>query len=380
LCSACWQRPPDRPFVAGNNLAARLDSPPAWLGEFIAYLAARHCVGRCCEMITSLGRLLADEHPNHPQAILGRARQPGRSMGSLASGLQEFSTQQRLALPTDHEQQLAEGRRRRRIAGVPEPLRPAVEQFGASLLANRERARRAGTLPRSDSTVESALAGVRDFAVFLTEHRGKQDWAVVEVGDVEAFLAARPRMRARHLSVLRQFFRFARSRHLVLVDPTRRVPSCRERGFRGSTLTLKQQRALFRRWTTDETVHPHEAMVGVFALLHGAASRELRQLRVVDIDTINRTVRLGSRPHPVPLDPASWSVLHRCLMHREQLGTSNPHLIVTRGTKALSTQASSAYLSHVLDAADVAVHRLRVTRLADLVNTMDPNLSPPRSG
>jgi hypothetical protein len=57
-----------------------------------------------------------------------------------------------------------------------------------------------------------------------------------------------------------------------------------------------------------------------------------------------------------------------------QLRTDNPHVVVTRGTKALRTPASVAYLSHVLDLAGIATHRLRVTRLADLANTMDPKL------
>lgn len=357
-----------------NNLAARLGDPPSWLGEFAAYLTARHCVGRCCEMITSLGRLLVDEHPNHPSAVLERARQPGRSMGSLARGLEEFFTDRKLALPTDQAQRLAAGRRQRRVDAVPAPLRPAAADFCASMLRARERARRAGTLPRADGTIESALAAVRDFADFLITQRSKDDWALVDVGDLEAFLAARPRMRARHLSVLRQFFAFARTHHLVLADPTRGVPSQRERAFSGRTITLDEQRALFRRWTTDPGVHPHEALLGVFALLHGAASRELRLLQVDDVEATTRSVRLGQRPYPVPLDPASWTVLRRCMTHREQLRTDNPHVIVTRGTKALRTPASTAYLSHVLDPADIAAHRLRVTRLADLVNTMDPKL------
>lgn len=325
-------------------------------------------------MITSLGRLLTDEHPNHPQAVLDRARRPGRSMGSLARGLEEFFTDQRLALPTDEAQRLAAGRRQNRIDAVPEPLRPAVADFAASMLRARERARRAGTLPRADTTIESALSATRDFAIFLTVECGKHDWALVDVGDVEAFLAVRPRSRGRHLAVLRQFFAFARTRRIVLVDPTRSVSAHRERAFSGRTVTLDEQRALFRRWTSDPDVHPHEALAGVFALLHGAASRELRLLRIDEIDTITRTVQLGQRPHPIPLDPVSWTVLHRCLLHREQLRTSNPHLVVTRGTKALSRPASTAYFSHLLDPAGVAAHRLRVTRLATLVNTMDAKL------
>lgn len=374
LCSACWQRHPDRPFVAGGNLAARLNDPPAWLPEFIAFLAARHCVGRCCTMITSLGRLLTDQEPNHPPAVLERARQPGRSMGSLARGMEEFFTDRRLALPTDQAHRLAAGRRSRRVDAVPEPLRPAADGFCTSMLRSRERARRAGTLPRADGTIESALTAVRDFAIFLTDRRSKQDWALADVSDIEAFLAAHPKSRQRHLSVLRQFFTFARTQRLVLVDPTRGLPCPRERGFTGRTVTLGEQRALFRRWTTNTDVHPHEALLGVFALLHGTANREVRSLRMQDIDTATRSVRLGQRPHPVPLDPASWTVLQRCLAHREQLRTDNPHVIVTRGTKAQRTPASSAYFSHLLDPAGVPAHRLRVTRLADLVNTMDPKL------
>ncbi|MFB6824316.1 hypothetical protein ACFCXA_22345 [Streptomyces virginiae] len=101
LCSACWQKHPDRPFVAAENLAARLAEPVPWLGDFAGHLTERHCASRACTMISTLGRLLQDEHPNHPQALLDRARHPGRSMGSLARALEGFFTQRGLALPTD---------------------------------------------------------------------------------------------------------------------------------------------------------------------------------------------------------------------------------------------------------------------------------------
>jgi hypothetical protein len=122
----------------------------------------------------------------------------------------------------------------------------------------QDRARRAGTRPRSDHTLETALSILRDLARFLTEHRGKNDWALVDVHDVEAFLATLPKAGKRRLVVLRQFFRFARSKHIVLIDPTRTLTAKEPGGFRGRTLTLGQQRELFRRWTTDDHVHPHE--------------------------------------------------------------------------------------------------------------------------
>ncbi len=374
LCSACWQRHPDRPFVQGGNLIARLAEPPPWLGDFVGDLAARHCVGRACTMLTALGRLLEDPHPNQPQALLERARRPGRSMGTLAHALEDFFTTRGLAIPTDQAERLAAGRRRRRIDAAPAALRPAVEAFGVWMLRARQRARRAGTRPRTDATIEAALATMRDLARFLAAVRGKRDWALVDVGDLEAFLALLPKGRKRRLTVLRQFFGFARTQRLLLVDPTGGLSAKAPGGFTGTTVGLQQQRRLFRRWMTDPTVHPHEALLGILALLHGASSREVRQLRLAEIDPAARAIRLGARPHPVPLDPASWLILQRCLAHRQSLRTDNPHVLVTRATKARQTPASIAYLSHLLDPVGIPPRMLRSTRLVDLVNTMDAKL------
>lgn len=76
----------------------------------------------------------------------------------------------------------------------------------------------------------------------------------------------------------------------------------------------------------------------------------------------------------MPLDPATWAVLLRCLAHRAGLNTANPHVIVTKGTKAGRKPASTAYLSHVLDPCGHPPRAIRSTRLVDLVNTLDPKL------
>jgi site-specific recombinase XerD len=375
MCSACFQRRPDRAFTAGAGLAGRLASPPDWLDGFIAHLAGAYSPARACQLITAFGRLLdEDGQPAHPQALIERARWPGRSMGPLARGLETFFTANGLALPTDHAEQLAAGRRQRRIDAVPGPLRPAVDGFADSMLAARQRARRAGTRPRSDHTIETALATVRDLALFLADGRGKQDWALADVHDVEAFLATLPRARKRRLTVLRQFFRFARARKVILADPARGLDAREPRGFTGRTLRLDEQRELFGRWTTGGDAHPHEALLGILALLHGASGDEVRHLRVNGIDETAGTTRLGSRPRPVPLDPASWRVLQRCLAHRESQRTANPHVIVTKVTKAGRSPASAAYVTHLLDGCGVPPRSVRCTRLADLVNTIDPKL------
>ncbi|MFG2951912.1 hypothetical protein [Streptomyces adustus] len=145
-------------------------------------------------------------------------------------------------------------------------------------------------------------------------------------------------------------------------------------GFSGTTVAVDQQRQLFCRWTTTTDAHPHEALLGILALLHAASSSEVRHLRVDDIEPINHAIQLGKRPHPVPMDPASWLVLQRCLARRESQRTDNPHMIVTKITKSGRSAASTAYVSHILDPCGVPPRTLRCTRLADLVNTLDPKL------
>lgn len=374
MCSRCFQRDPDRPFVRGEHLIAELEQPPPWLAEFVVFLAARYAPAVALTLISNLGRFLKDEHPNHPQALLGRAVRPGRSIGSLARALEQFFTVRGLALPTDHLEQLAIGRRQRRIEASPASLRPGVQAFAGIMMSNQARSRQAGTRPRTDHTIETALATVRDLALFIVSHRDKADWALVDVHDVEAFLAQLPRARARRLNVLRQFFRMARSHRIVLVNPTTGLHANTTKGFTGQTLRVDQQRELFQRWTSEPSAHPHEALLGILALLHGASSQEVRLLRCQDTDRTDRTIRLGRRPSPVPLDPASWQVLQRCLSHRQTQRTDNPHVVVTRVTKAGTAPASQAYLAHLLDACAVPARTVRCSRLAELVNTLDPKL------
>ncbi len=129
-------------------------------------------------------------------------------MGSLARALEYYFTAEGLALPTDQAERLAAGRRQRRLDSVPAPLRPAVARFCEHMLTARQRARRAGTRPCTDHTIETALAIVRDLARFLAGRRAKQDWALADVHDIEAFLVTVPKSRKRRLTVLRQFSGF----------------------------------------------------------------------------------------------------------------------------------------------------------------------------
>jgi len=376
LCGRCWQRHPGRPFIRAETLIASLQDPPGWLRDFAAHVAAGYCPARACLLITGLGKLLTDGGPGHPQALLERSQGlgRGRSPGTLARALEGFFLDKGLALPSGQDTHMAAGRRQRRIDAVPAPLRPAAAAFAYACLQARERARRAGTRPRADRTIENRLSAVRDLAIFLITQRGKDDWATADVHDIEAFLSTSPASRKTRLTTLRHFFTWARASKLVLVDPTRGLTARGPRGFRGPTAALATQRQLFRRWTTGPGVHPHEALTGLLALLHGATCEELRGLTTNDINPADRTAQLGRRPQPTPLDPASWAAIERCLAHRNQLRTANPHLLVTRQTKASQAAASAYYLSHILGPAGVRPRLLRSTRLAELVTSMDPKL------
>jgi hypothetical protein len=194
LCSACWQRRPERPFVQAAHLAARLADPPDWLDGFVVHLAVGHGLTRACTMITALGRLLEDEHPNHPQNLL---EPPGGRAGRW--------------VPWPAPWRTTSPARAWRCRPTRPNGSPPDAASAASMLSR----------PRTDHTVETTLAIVRDLARFLTGQRGKQDWALTDVHDIEAFLATLPKARKRRLTVLRQFFGFARTRKIILADPAR---------------------------------------------------------------------------------------------------------------------------------------------------------------
>jgi site-specific recombinase XerC len=320
-------------------------------------------------MLTRLGNRLADTTTAvHAQTLLGSVA----ADGPLARALEDFLTAHKLAIPSDRDERRAAARRQSRIDAVPEPLRSAVAGFAEHIVTARDRARRAGTHPRGHATLEARLTAVRDLAQFLTAQPGKTDWATVDVGDVEAFLRAHPSRGAFYLTGLRQFCRYAVRHRLILINPTRCLNAPQSMAFRGPTLPAERQRELFQRWSTDREVHPHEAFVGLAALLHGATTQELQQLADEDID--HNRIQLGRRPQPTPLDPWTWTALQRCIDHRESLGSTNSHVLITMQTKATRAPASNSYIKHTLREVGIQPRILRSTRLVDLVGAVDPKL------
>ena len=76
------------------------------------------------------------------------------------------------------------------------------------------------------------------------------------------------------------------------------------------------------------------------------------------------------------MDPASWAVL-RALpgSPRVRCAPTNPHVIVTKGTKAGRRGPPRPHTSATSSTTAVTdLGRIRSTRLVDLVNTLDPKL------
>lgn len=346
---------------------------PAWFGALIEYLLERCAPAVCLRHLRRIERALAAGQ-TRPAVLLATVTdrgRSGRSPGDTARLLKGFLVGRGLLLAGDEQGRLATGRRQRRLERCPGALRPAIERYLAAVLEANQRARRRGERPLRDGTVERRLVNIAAFASHLVE-LGVTDWAAVSREHVESFLAEH-NDRAGRLATLRALFRWARRERVVLTDPTRGFAHQLAPGFAGHTLPLASQAELARRWSASEC-HPNEALVGLLALLHGASATELRHLTINDLDRVQRTVRLGRRRHPVPLDPLGMRAIERCLEHRHTLRTENPHLIVTRSTRCHRTAASVAYLSHVLDPAGVAPRVLRQTRLADLAHRIDPRL------
>jgi len=379
LCARCYRADP---AMAGNcaaRIAQDLDHPPGWLGDFAGYLTARLSPGRAVTLLHQLAVILTGQAAS-PAAVLAAARRPpsGRpATGALTRALEAFFTSAQLTLPADTAAQAAAARRRRRVAETPAPFRAAAASFSDAQLHDRDRARRTGTRPRSDRTLEINLTAVRDLARYLAASRpAVTGWQLAAATDLDAFLAtiASPASRARQLHALRVFFRWARSRRIILADPARGLRPSSNIPFHGRLLSAAEQRQLLHRWTAEaETLHPHEPAAGLLSLLHGASCSELRQLRATDIDLAHATIRLGRRPRPVPLDPATAAALRRCLDHHDRYHHGgNPHLLISQKSKTVAAPVSVSYLQRLLAPAGVTPTLLRVTRLAHLVTTLDP--------
>jgi hypothetical protein len=374
LCNRCKLADPDWPFRYGTSLAARLPDVPGWWQELTGFAAARHHPGGAVAILRCAGRVLLNDPSAGARQITDSLIRPDGTPTTEGRALTAFFTGSGLTLPGDQASRRAAVRRQRFLDAVPEGLAAAVAAFSEAQLADRERDRRAGRRLLTDITLETRLRILRDLAGHLSASGRITSWTEVTTADLERFLAGRARSRHQDTYVLRRYFAWARRRKLILIDPARPLRLGPQPGFTGTVLDAGTQRSLLNRWTSDGT-RPHERLAGLLALLHAASNAEIRGLAVTGIDDRKRTVTLPGRPFPVPADPASWDAVQACLLYRDQLATLNPHLIVTKATRTGDAPADGSYLTRLLAPAGVTPSACRQTRIAQLVNDLDPKLT-----
>jgi hypothetical protein len=373
LCNRCRLADPDWPFRYAASLTARLPAIPPWWDDLAAFTAARYHPGGAVAILRQAGRMLAADPAASPRQLLAGAIRADGTPDAAGRALTVFFTSHGLALPGDDARRRAAVRRHRFLAAIPAGLARAVTAFSDSELGERDRARRAGRRPLSDITLESRLRILRDLSAHLAPGP-VTSWAEVTTGDLEGFLSCRPRSRHQDTYVMRRFFAFARRRKLILADPARPLRLGAQPGFTGTVLGVAAQRSLFHRWTSS-TTHPHERLTGLLALLHAASSMQIRALTITGVDQMHQALALAGRPFPAPADPATWTALQACLDHRDQLATLNPHVIVTNATRTGDQPADGSYLTRRLAPAGTTPSACRQTRIAQLVNDLDPKLT-----
>ena len=374
LCNRCKLADPDWPFRYGASTAARLAGVPGWWQALTEFAAARYHPGGAVAILRHARRVLLADPAAGPRQITDSATRPGGTATAEGRALAAFFTGRGLMMPGDQANRRAAARRQRYLDAIPAGLAAAVAAFNDSQLAGQERDRRAGRRLLSDATLETRLRILRDLAGHLAASGRITSWAEVTTADLEGFLAGRNRNRHQDTYVLRRYFAWARQRKLILVDPARPLRLGPQPGFTGTVLDTGTQRSLLRRWTSDDT-HPHERLAGLLALLHAARGAEIRGLAAVGVDDRNRAVTLPGRPFPVPADPTTWDAVQACLRHRDQLATLNPHVIVTKATRTGDAPADGSYLTRLLAPAGVTPSACRQTRIAQLVNDLDPKLT-----
>jgi hypothetical protein len=220
-CGRCYHQDPARARAFAQRLADRLADPPSWLAGLVEFLTQRRSTDRAITLLRHLGILLETTPARSPTAVLQAIQAAGADARPLGRVLEAFGVQAGLLLPGDQAAQPARARRARRLAEIPKPFGALAARFNTAQQADQQRARRAGTKPRAERTLEINLVAIRDLARFLAAQRPQiSGWEQVSVGDVEAFLATlRPSYRARQLAGLRGFFRYARTAKAILADP-----------------------------------------------------------------------------------------------------------------------------------------------------------------
>ena len=256
----------------------------------------------------------------------------------------------------------------------PNSLRPAVRLFCDHLVRSRERARRAGTHPRSDSTIEGH-ARPRPGPRPLPRRRTSQDRLGDRAGRRHRVVPQRPAIATGADGSARAD---SSSAGLAVNRSCSSTPPRRWRSHRIAGSPAERSRSASNAGCSDAgppaTCIRTKRSSGCSPCSTPSPTPSFAACASPMSTLLAESLRVEGRPHPVPLDPVSFAAVEACLDHRAGLGTRNPHLIVTKVTKPRATPASAG-LSHPRPRPRRRRPKtLRSTRLVDLVVSLDPKL------
>jgi hypothetical protein len=108
----------------------------------------------------------------------------------------------------------------------------------------------------------------------------------------------------------------------------------------------------------------------------------MRVADIADIAADCSTLRLGSRPHALAVDPFSAGALSACLDQRTGLALANPSLLIAFQTRLHDKPCSASFPRRLVQRADPGLTPtfLRATRLSDLTQRLDPRVVPAALG
>lgn len=365
LCADCHTSQPERVLTwLANRPPRTARMMPPWFGAVATQWAEGFNPQNALRHLLRLERALLTGVTGTDDILAAVNSQPGgRATTTL---LREFFAHH--DMPIDQTPPLST-RRQRWLDRIPPRMRTPVADYLGRLDTGRQRASLYGNNALSDRTINYQLAILVHFAEHLAT-RNVADWSAVTATDVESYLV---KDAARRLATLKAFFAFSRKHKIVLVDPTGTLSVKQRKGYRGPLLTTGQQRDLLRRWQRPD-IDPRERITGLLGLLHAASNHEVRHLRVTDITTDRSTLHLGTRPHPVPIDPLTADAIDTCLDQRATANTTNPYLLIGFHTRLHHKPCSINFPRQLLQRAGVTPQLLRATRLTDLTQRLDPRV------
>ncbi|MBW2700648.1 MAG: tyrosine recombinase XerC [Deltaproteobacteria bacterium] len=237
--------------------------------------------------------------------------------------------------------------------------RQAIEAFSIHLGSERR---------LSDNTLRAYLKDLEQLAEFLAG-RGK-DLLLADLGTLRAFLASRgrtlgARSRARKLSSIKGFYRFALKRGMLEEDPSLRLRAPKTEKRLPQVLDRDDVEALLRQAVGGEAPLDKRNLA-LFELLYGAGLRvgELEGLDLQNLDLAQATVRVmgkGSKERLLPVGRKAVAALEAWLALRPRLlaGSRAPSpeaLFLNRLGGRLSARSVRRILDKLLLQADVLGH------------------------